>query len=259
VETNPYAPPRQDQPPEPGPANEDGFIEGGRGVDVGRGYAWITEAWAIVGPSVGIWVLVTLLYAVMAIVLVIIPVVGRFALSFIAPFFSAGLLLGCRDVRAGRPFTVGHLFAGFQSAGGLVVIGLVHAGWALVLYGVGAALGFEAAVKAHAGGPPSAAMLQPLLSQTALFIVLGIPITMATYYAPALVALQGLSPLDAMKNSFLGATKNVLPYIVYSMVLTFFALLGALPCGLGLLVLFPVMFAAIYTSYRDVFFAERPF
>jgi hypothetical protein len=257
METNPYAPPRQDPPPETGPKDEQGFLQGGRSVEAGRGSAWLDEAWAIVKPNVGIWILVNLLYVVLVVVLLLIPVVGRFVGGFVTPIVSAGLLLGCRDVRAGRPFTVGHFFAGLQHAGGLVVIGLVHVALALVMYGLGAALGIEAAIKAQAGRDP-AALLAPLMTQMALYSVFAIPVTMATYYAPALVALQGLSPISAMKSSFRGASKNVAPYIVFILMMFLFALLAVLPCGLGLLVLMPVGFAAMYTSYRDVFFADQP-
>ena len=255
---NPYAPPHDDLPPRPQATGEGGFIEGGRGVEAGRGYAWVTEGWEIFKLNAGMWILVCLVWGLITIVLNVIPVVGRFAFALIAPMFSAGVILGCRHLREGRTFGIGALFEGFQHAGPLLIIGLVHVGWSLVLAGVEKALGIGAAIKPS--GDPMAVLrqLQPLYAFLGISIFAGIPITMATYYAPALVALQGLSPVDAMKSSFLGAVKNILPFIVYTIVTMFCAILAVIPCGLGLFVLAPVMAASVYAGYRDVFFEDQP-
>lgn len=263
MERNPYAPPVDDQPAGGPPPGDDGFIEGGRGVEAGRGYAWLTEGWDIVKVNVWTWILICVLYIGLAVGLSLVPRVGQIAFSVISPLLSAGLLMGCRDTREGREFGVAHLFEGFKHAGGLVILGLVHLGWSLVLGGVGLAMGAGGIFNAQprfntAGGALDFAQLQSFFGFSGVALVLGIPITMATYYAPALVALRGMSPLAAMKNSLSGASKNVLPFIVYCLVTFLFAIVASIPCGLGLLVFVPVTIASIYTGYRDVFFIEEP-
>ncbi len=249
MEQNPYAPPGYDVPSGPagpaGPADDEGFIEGGRGVEAGQGYQWLAGGWEIVKGNVGSWIVICILYMVIAVLISVIPVVGRFVFNLMAPMFSAGLLLGCRDIREGRSFGVGHLFEGFKHASGLVVLGLVNLVWALVLGGLGVVMGAGGAFMARpklgavGGAGLDPAMLQKLFLFSAVAFVIGIPITMANYYAPALVALKGLSPVAALKNSFLGAAKNVLPFIVYSIIATLFTFVALLPCGLGLLVYLP--------------------
>jgi hypothetical protein len=264
MEQNPYAPPVDDLPRGPTPTGDDGFIEGGRGVEAGRGYAWITGGWEIVKGSVGSWILICILYIVLAVALSLIPRVGQLAFSLIAPVLTGGLLIGCRDTREGRDFGVAHFFEGFKQPGGLLVLGLVHLGWALVLgvvglaFGVGGVFNAQPQLAGAFGNPAYMKQLYGIFTFAGVSWLLGIPITMATYYAPCLVALRGMSPIAALKNSFLGASKNVLPFIVYCVLTFFFSIAAAIPCGLGLLVLVPVLIASVYAGYRDVFFAEEP-
>jgi len=57
-----------------------------------------------------------------------------------------------------------------------------------------------------------------------------------------------------MKASFVACLKNVVPFLVYSVILLPLAFVASIPLGLGWLVLGPVMAASLYTSYRDIFF-----
>jgi len=263
MEQNPYAPPIDTTPPVAAPTEGDGFIEGGRGVEVGRGVAWLTEGWDLVKGNVGSWILICILYGVFAVVVSVIPFVGQFAFGLITPVLSAGLYLGCRDLREARGFGVGHLFEGFKHAGGLLVIGLVHV-VPTVLASVGLVIASGGAFNTrmpftmNPDHPLDLTKLAPLLIFGVVALVLSIPISMATFYAPALVAIRGMSPLAALKNSFLGASKNVLPFIVYVLLMVLFSIAAVLPCGLGLLLLVPVIVASVYVSYRDVFFTDQP-
>jgi uncharacterized membrane protein len=70
------------------------------------------------------------------------------------------------------------------------------------------------------------------------------------------VALDNISALAAMRMSFVGCLKNVLPFLLYGIVMLILSFLAAIPVGLGFLILFPVMMASMYTSYRDIFYPE---
>jgi len=78
---------------------------------------------------------------------------------------------------------------------------------------------------------------------------------MAFWFAPILIAVHNLPPVDAMKASFVACLKNVLPFLVYGVIGMALAVVAAIPFFLGLIVLVPVLVASIYTSYRDIFYA----
>ena len=84
---------------------------------------------------------------------------------------------------------------------------------------------------------------------------LAIPVAMAYWFAPALVALNGLGPVAAMKTSFLGCLKNILPFLLYGLVAMLAGLLAVIPLGLGWFVLGPVLAASMYAAYRDIYYA----
>jgi uncharacterized membrane protein len=94
-----------------------------------------------------------------------------------------------------------------------------------------------------------AGVLVALLASAVVLVPLG----MATWFAPALVTLHQIAPVDAMKLSFRGSLRNVLPFAVYGVICLILALLATLPAGLGWLVFLPVLAGSVYAGYKDIF------
>jgi uncharacterized membrane protein len=61
-----------------------------------------------------------------------------------------------------------------------------------------------------------------------------------------------------MKASFTGCLRNILPFLLYSVVLFVLSIVASVPLLLGWLVLGPVFAASVYTSYRDIYLKPRP-
>jgi uncharacterized membrane protein len=79
-------------------------------------------------------------------------------------------------------------------------------------------------------------------------------LVIAWQYAPILVFFSGVTPVAALRASFTGTLRNILPYTVYSLIMQFIALiLGILPFGLGMIVLLPLGLTSLYVSYRNIF------
>jgi len=81
-----------------------------------------------------------------------------------------------------------------------------------------------------------------------------IPIVMAVWFAAPLVMFHERGALDAMKESFAGCLKNIVPFLVYGVIFLLLAIVASIPLALGWLVLGPVAAASIYTAYRDIYF-----
>jgi uncharacterized membrane protein len=86
-----------------------------------------------------------------------------------------------------------------------------------------------------------------------LFLLFYLPLVMAVWFAPALVVLRGAEPWEAMKLSFDGSLKNIVPFLIYGIVWIVLAIVATIPILLGWLVLGPVTVASIYASYCDIF------
>ena len=231
-------------------------VMGGRAVGAGQGWTWIAEGFGLFKKAPGIWIALVVILFVILVVLAFIPLLGVVATFLIMPVFVGGLLLGCRALQGGGELEVAHLFAGFKAhTGNLIVIGaLAIAGWIVVMLPVIVIVGagaFLAALRGDAAGV--AALGGSFMLAWLVALALSIPIYMALWFAPALVVLRGMAPIEAIKESFLGCLKNVLPFLVYSIVLMVLGIVAAIPLGLGWLVLGPTLIASVYVSYRDIY------
>lgn len=101
------------------------------------------------------------------------------------------------------------------------------------------------------GAPPQIGI--GVLLVTLVAVALYVPVAMAVWFAPALVALRGLGTLDAVKLSFFGCLRNIVPFLIYGLILFVLALLASIPMGLGFLVLVPVAVGSQYAAYKAIF------
>jgi hypothetical protein len=232
-------------------------MTGGRAVGAGQGWTWIADGFGLFKKAPGIWIAQVVILFVILIVLAFIPLLGAVATFLLMPVFIGGMILGCRALQGGGELELGHLFTGFDKAhlGNLILLGaLAIAGWIVVMLpviaiaGTGAVFGL---MRGDAAG--AAAMGGSLVLAWLVALALSIPIYMALWFAPALVALRGMPPVAAVRESFLGCLKNILPFLVYSIVFVVLGIVASIPLGLGWLVLGPVAIASVYTAYRDIF------
>ena len=229
---------------------------GGRAVDAGRGWTWIADGFGLFKKAPGMWIALVIVLIVILLVLAFIPLLGAVATFLLMPLFLGGLMLGCRALQGGGELEVGHLFAGFKEhTGNLVVLGaLAIGGWIIVMLPVIAIVGagtIFGVMRGDAAGV--AAMGGSFMLAWLVAMALSIPIYMALWFAPALVVLRGLAPVAAVKESFFGCLKNIVPFLIYGIVMLVLGIVAVIPLGLGWLVLGPVAIASIYVAYRDIY------
>lgn len=232
-------------------------MTGGRAVGAGRGWAWIADGFGLFKKSPGLWIAVVILLFVILLVLAFIPLLGAVATFLLMPVFIGGLTLGCRALQRGGELELAHLFAGFDKAhaGNLIVLGALGLGASIialipvfVIVGAGAVFGL---MRGDAAG--AVAMGGSFLLAGLVALALSIPIYMALWFAPALVVLRGFAPMAAVKESFLGCLKNMVPFLIYGIVLLVPSIFATIPFLLGWLVLGPITVASVYVAYRDIF------
>lgn len=248
---NPYQAPSAELEQSP----EYGEMTGPVTVPAGSGMSWITSGYSNhFKGNAGAWIGAVVVLFIIS----VIPFLNMIT-SLIMPVFVGGLMLGARAQDEGEDFRFSHLFLGFKQNTGqlilfsvlfivsiivLVVVGSLIMGGSMMLIGGMGEMG---------GTPPDPmAMLLPMLVMMLFFF----PLMMAYWFAPALITIDNLSAITAMKLSFIGCLKNVLPFLIYGIVLMVLMFVAMIPLGLGLLVLMPVMYASMYTAYRDIYYPE---
>lgn len=228
-----------------------------RTVAIGRGFDWITEGFGLFRASPWIWIINIILFSALSMLLSIVPFIGAIAAMILQPVLVGGLLLGCQAQEQGEPLQVDHLFAGFrQNTQELALVG-VFSGVAYLAIGIVIALFVGGAVGLSALTEQQSLVMGTAMASFALSGLIGlaltVPVAMATWFAPAMVLFGNLKALDAMKASFAACWGNMLPFLLYGVVLLVLAFVAVIPFGLGLFVLAPTLVASVYTAYRDIF------
>jgi hypothetical protein len=239
-----------------------------------QGWNWITQAWELFAKEPGIWMLNVFLLFFISIVCMIIVLLGWIAICLMTPVFVGGLMLGCRALQRGEKLEVGHLFAGFKQGtsqlvtlGIIVLISLIM--FIMIMIVVSIIGGAGAALAGLAGGLSTivaavTSFLLVFLVGLLVSLLVLIPISMALWFAPCLIVFRGVAAVDAMKLSFDACLKNILPFLLYSLIaLVVFVLVtiaphviplvGSLVSFLVSLVFWAVIYASVYTGYRDIF------
>jgi hypothetical protein len=223
-----------------------------RQVNAGNGWNWIKEGFAIFRENPVIWIALFFIYLLIGMGLSVIPLVGPIVLNLLAPVFMAGFMIGCRALESGEELELNHLFAGFkQNTAQLVTVGGLYLAGIIMIVGLIALSGGEALMAKDA--QVTEAMGNKALLAALTGLVLLLPLVMAYWFAPTLVVFHDMKALDAMKLSFNACLRNVVPFLVYSLLTMGLMLLAMIPLGLGLLVMIPTMTASLYASYKDVF------
>lgn len=232
----------------------------GRSVSAGQGVAWIGTGWKLFARAPLMWIVALLIIVVIAVVVGMVPILGQIAFQVATPIFYAGLIVACRSLERGGDFELEHIFAGFKTqlaqlaiVGVIFLIGMIALFAILALFmgfGVlGALLTGNSDDLVAAAGTSVISILLGLLVMFALMV----PLLMAYWFAPALVIMHGMGAVDAMKASFGGCLRNIVPFLLYGIVMLVIFILASIPFGLGLLVAIPLSFTSTYAAYRDLF------
>jgi uncharacterized membrane protein len=232
----------------------------GRTVASGRGFEWWSESWALFVKAAGMWIVLGILLFIIYAVLSVIPFLGGLAGTVLFPVFIASWMTAARKVENGGALEFGDLFSAFSSdkLTPLLIVGALFMAFALaimlvaVLLGIGAVVGVASGGADRSLGAALAALSAGMLAFLAAFGI-GIVASMALWFAPALVVFRGTAPVDAMRISFTASLKNIVPFLLYSVIALVAMMVAAITFGLGFVLLVPLAMITLYVSYRDVF------
>ena len=245
---NPYAAPRA--PVADAAEAPRNFLPTGRAVPAARGWSWIVDGWELFKRQPGAWIALVIVALLIFIGMALVPFLGSLAGMVLTPVFAGGIFAACREQDQGRPLTVSHLFAGFRERfGTLLSIGLIysrHHDRGHARRGCRHRCGACWTLVGSGGGPRGDGQAWASRSRLRGLIVFALllPVFMAFWFAPALAMFHQQGPAEAMKASFVACLKNVVPFLVYSVVLMPLAFVASIPLGLGWLVLGPVLAAS---------------
>ncbi len=261
MSNNPYEAPRAEvADPLLSEADSAGFETDPQTVAAGRGVDWFREGWGLFAQSPGLWIGIYLVFFAIMLAAAMFPIVGSLAQNMLFPVLTAGIMVGCDNVWRGRPLEFSDLFAGFsRNAGQLFLVGAIYTVGILLMLVIAfvptvGLIGGMAMVGAAEPDALLGALGLPLLIGMLIWLALLVPLLMMIWFAPALVILNDMPAVDALKLSFRGCLKNVVPFLVFGLVGLGLGLLASLPLLVGWLVLMPWLATSNFCAYRDIYY-----
>lgn len=223
------------------------LVAEGQSVPVGSVTKWIGQGWAMFKEAPAVWIGITVIAVVISMIIAVIPIVNLLN-GILGPILMGGIMCACKAQDEGRTPTLGHLFSAFsEHFGSLIVVGLLYLGGALL---IGVVLGILVGIGVINEDNPASVTMMVLLALIPFLALL-----MAMMFAPVLVVLHALKPVEAMKVSFNGCLKNIGPLILYLLLVSLLIIAAMIPLLLGLLVMIPVVYGSMYAAYKDIFTA----
>jgi hypothetical protein len=235
----------------------------GRSTPAGSGWAWLAGGWSLFMRAPLMWIISLILVFVCFVALALVPILGQIVGNVLQPVILAGWMIACRSLERGGDFELDHLLGGFKkNFGDLVIVGLLFlVGEVVIFLFFAAYLVFTVGTAFLMGSPDQ---MLTALAATGLTILLGfliallflVPLVAAYWFAPVLVVMHDMKPVEAMKASFFACIANFIPMLIYGILMIPLFILASIPFGLGLLVAIPMTIASIYVSYREIFTEE---
>jgi uncharacterized membrane protein len=234
-------------------------------VPASHGLLWIKHGYRLIMRSPLHAVSLTMVFALGLMLAMLIPVGGLMLAILLMPVLMAGYMRVCRALEYSESVTPRYIFAGFEkrtaqlvSVGGMLLVGMLAVSMVTVMMG-GDALNSlltdiqkqqDSRALMEAMMAPDSGVLPSLLTGLILMFVL----MLALQYAPMLVFFDQVPPMEAASLSIRGSLRNIIPLLVYIMLMQLLAfVLGAIPLNLGLFILLPIGLTSMYVSYRDIF------
>lgn len=243
-----------------------------------RGYSfnlgdYLSKGFNVFGKQAGLYIGFTVLFIIIAFVAGmignLIPVVGSLANQlYLIPCLTAGYyILSYKIIANKQPQAFGDMFTGFQKPVQLILWALINLIFSIVVVllmllvtGTFSAV-IEFFKTAMGGGQPDPedvlAMFRSMWGAFALIYLVFIVAYTFLSFTVHFIVICKMQVMDAIKASFLLASKNYFMIILMFIVLGIFMLIGALPCGLGLLVAIPVMYTTTTSAFCDIMQLDR--
>ena len=214
------------------------------------GKQWLKQGWEIFKSNPWIWLGIIIATAIMVGILNRFGIIGRLAASIVTPVFAGGIFLTLEKNNRGEPIEFMDLFSAFKTDNEkvqLLILGAIGIGVVIINMLVWKLFGprYSARSLLSIGSYLSFAMI--------LNLVINATWAMAMSFSVPLIVLRKLNAIEALKLSIQAVLANIVPMLVYFLMLFAVMIIAMIPFGLGMLIAMPVIFCANYAVFSSIF------
>ena len=224
-----------------------------RAVAVGRVFAWYEEGMRLFKRAPVPWCALGFITLAAELALPIVPGIGIAASKVIVPVIECGMLLGAAALDRGNPLEIRYAFSAFgasASALGAIVVS------ALLVFGAEALTGYAlAGVNLLA---PEADETELASSTLGAMFTISTLVSLPVLFVPFVVLLDHASFGQAFAISARGFALNALPLLLFGALALLLIVVGLLLLYVGLIAVLPLLSAASYAAWKDVYAVGSP-
>lgn len=219
-----------------------------RAVPVSNAFAWYEQAMRLFKRAPAVWCVLGLITLVAELGLQLVPGVGLALAKLLVPVIECGMIIGAVAVDRGAPLQVSVAFAAF-AAPPAAVAAIVAA--ALLIFGAEAltAYGIAGVNLLEPGGDEPSLTGTELTTIFAVGTLVSLPLT----FVPFAALLENASFTRAFASSARGFALNVMALLLFGALSLVLVLIGLLSYGFGLIAIFPLVTAASYAAWKDIY------
>jgi hypothetical protein len=224
-----------------------------RAVPVGRVFAWYEEAMRLFKRAPLAWCVLGFITVAAELVLNFVPAVGVALAKVMVPVIECGMLFGVVAVDAGKPLRARMAFAAFGARPAALAAIVVSA---LLIFGVEAWTAYSISginLLTNDSGA-SSLTIGALAGIFAAGSVASLPLT----FVPFAALFEHASFGQAFASSARGFALNIAALVIFGALALVLVLIGLLSFGFGLIAVFPLVTAASYAAWKDVFGIAAP-
>ena len=223
-----------------------------RAVAASRAFAWFEDAMRLFKRAPLNWCVLGFITLATELGLQLVPGIGVAASKVIVPVVECGMLIGAAAVDRGTPLDIRYAVAVFGASPAALAAIVVSA---LLIFGVEALAGYAlAGVNLLVPAEESALTASTLITVFAIGTAVSLPVM----FVPFAALFENASFGRAFAVSARGFALNVAPLALFGALALVLILIGLLSLGIGLIAVFPLLSAASYAAWKDVYAVSTP-
>ncbi len=224
--------------------------------------ATIRDAWNLIKPQYPLFVGLIFIQFVIWLVASFVPFIGSVLSNIAASCLTCGFFMVVFAAIRNEDLKIGLIFEGFSRFVPVVVVMLLQMMPILIAVSAAIAMGLvPEELAANAGKEMTPEQLQeivgkigaPMIAMYALGWLVSLAVKAVLYFAVPLVADRNITAGPAIALSFAAFRRNVGGVVGLMLLQGLLAIAGALLCGIGLIFVAPVVYAAEAYAYFKVF------
>lgn len=223
-----------------------------RAVPIGHVFGWFEQAMRLFKRAPWTWCALGFITVVAELLLNEIPMLGVALAKVIVPVLECGMLIGAVAVDRGAPLKIRVAVAAFAAPPAALAAIIVSA---LLIFAAEALVAWSLAGVnlLDAGGDVDFSATQFILVLAA-----GTAASLPMTFVPFAALFDEAGFATAFASSARALARNVAPLLVFAVLALVLVLIGLLAYGVGLIAIFPLINAASYAAWKDIYAVSAP-